>query len=42
VRSRGVALVDGYLGEKIKVKRIDSKKTVEGTLISSSEVEVKI
>jgi flagella basal body P-ring formation protein FlgA len=42
VKAQGVALEDGYRGEKIKVKTKNSKKTLEGILISANEVEVKL
>ncbi len=44
VKAKGMALEDGYLGKKIKVKvrRKDSKNILEGRLISSSEVEVRL
>ncbi len=42
VKARGTALEDGYLDKKIKVKSKKSDKTVEGTLISSDEVEVTL
>ena len=42
VKTKGVALEDGYLDKKIKVKRVESKTTLEGILISPHEVEVKL
>ena len=40
VKAKGVALQDGYLNQKIKVKNIASKKVVVGKVISPKEVEV--
>jgi len=42
VKSAGVILMDGYLGESVKVKRKNSKKTVEGVLVSADVVEVNL
>lgn len=42
VKTKGVALEDGYRDKKVKVKRKNSKKTLEGILISENEVEVKL
>lgn len=44
VKSEGKVLEDGYLDKKIKVKvkREDESKTLEGILVSSDEVEVKL
>jgi len=44
VKTKGMALEDGYLGKKIKVKvkRKESENRLEGRLVSSSEVEVKL
>lgn len=42
LKTQGVALEDGYLGKKMKVKSKESKKTLEGSLISPTEVEVKL
>ena len=42
VKTLGRALEDGYLGKMIKVRRVESDKTLEGTLISSDEVEVRL
>ena len=42
VKAKGVALEDGYQGEKIKVKTNSTKKTLEGILVSANEVEVKL
>jgi flagella basal body P-ring formation protein FlgA len=42
VKTKGVALEDGYLGKKMKVKSKGSKKFLEGSLISPTEVEVKL
>ena len=42
VKTMGRALEDGYLGKTIKVRRAESDKTLEGTLISSDEVEVRL
>ena len=42
VKTQGVLLEDGYLGKTAKVKRSGSKKTLEGILVSSKEIEVKL
>jgi len=42
VKAMGRALEDGYLGKMIKVRRAESDKTLEGTLVSSDEVEVRL
>lgn len=45
LRVPGVALMDGYLGKKFRIKKegvTDPKKIMEGKLISTNEVEVKI
>ena len=42
VKVKGRALEDGYLGKWIKVKSEKSKDPLEGILISSSEVEVRL
>ena len=42
VKSTGLALSDGYIGGKIKVKQEKSKKTIEGILVSKDVVEVKL
>jgi len=42
VKTKGMVLEDGYLDKKIKVKRVESNKTLEGILISPDEVEVKL
>lgn len=42
VKSLGVILMDGYLGENVKVKRKGSKKTVQGVLVSADLVEVNL
>ena len=42
LKTKGVALEDGYLGKKMKVKSKESKKTLEGSLISATVVEVKL
>ena len=42
VKAQGVALEDGYQGEKIKVKTKNTNKTLEGILVSANEVEVKL
>ncbi|MFH1683846.1 MAG: flagellar basal body P-ring formation chaperone FlgA [Candidatus Margulisiibacteriota bacterium] len=42
IKTEGAVLMDGYLGKEVKVKRKDSKKSVEGILISSDEVEVTL
>lgn len=42
IKSKGVLLEDGYLGKLVKVKVKDSKKTLEGKLVSASIVEVKL
>ncbi|MBN2058460.1 MAG: flagellar basal body P-ring formation protein FlgA [Candidatus Saganbacteria bacterium] len=45
VRTAGEALMDGYLGRKIRVRKkgvTDPKKILEGVLISPKEVEVVI
>jgi len=43
LKTPGVALMDGYLGKKLRIKKkgvTDPKKIMEGKLISSKEVEV--
>ncbi len=42
VKTMGRALEDGYLGKMIKVKRLESDKTLEGFLVSPTEVEVRL
>ena len=42
VKAEGQVLADGYLGKEVKVKGADSKKVLEGVLISSKEVEVTL
>jgi flagella basal body P-ring formation protein FlgA len=42
VKTKGVALEDGYRGQEIKVKRENSKKTLEGVLVAPGEVEVNL
>ncbi len=42
LKTEGTALADGYLGDQVKVKRADSKKTLEGIIVSPGEVEVKL
>lgn len=42
LKTEGTVLGDGYLGKEVKVKRAGSKKTVEGILVSSKEVEVRL
>ena len=42
VKTVGIALEDGYLGKGIKVKRQETNKTLEGLLVSSDEVEVRL
>ena len=37
---RGIALKDGYLGEKIPIRNAASGKQVVGTIIAHSQVEV--
>lgn len=40
LRADGRVLEDGYLGKPIKVRRRESRKTLDGVLISTNEVEV--
>ncbi|MFH1577013.1 MAG: flagellar basal body P-ring formation chaperone FlgA [Candidatus Margulisiibacteriota bacterium] len=45
VKAQGIALMDGYLGKNVKVRKKgvkDPKKILEGLLISSKEVEVEL
>jgi flagella basal body P-ring formation protein FlgA len=42
LKASGRVLGDGYLGEKIKIKREESKTILEGVLVSADEIEVKI
>ena len=42
VKVKGEALEDGQIGSEIKVLRKDSKKILQGKIVSPTEVEVKI
>jgi flagella basal body P-ring formation protein FlgA len=42
VKAKGLALADGHRGEEIKVKRLDSNKTVMAKVVSPNEVEVEL
>jgi flagella basal body P-ring formation protein FlgA len=42
VKTEGTVLEDGYIGKKLKVKRKDSKKSLEGVLVADSVVEVRL
>ena len=42
VKTDGIALGDGYVGRKLKVKRKGTKVAVEGILVSSNVVEVRL
>ncbi|MCK5127155.1 MAG: flagellar basal body P-ring formation protein FlgA [candidate division Zixibacteria bacterium] len=42
IKVRGIALQQGYVGELIKVKNIDSKKILTGRIIAPGVVEVSI
>ena len=42
IKSKGVLLEDGYLGKTVKVRVKDSKKILEGEVLSASIVEVKL
>ena len=44
VKTKGIVVEDGYLGKmtKVRVKSEDSKKIIEGILISADEIEVKL
>lgn len=42
VKTKGEAIEDGYRDGKIKVKRKETNKIVEGEIISPTEVEVKL
>jgi flagella basal body P-ring formation protein FlgA len=42
VETYGIALEEGQIGDNIKVRREDSKKSFQALIISSSEVEVLI
>ncbi|NQT30075.1 MAG: flagellar basal body P-ring formation protein FlgA [Candidatus Saganbacteria bacterium] len=40
LKTSGIALMDGYIGGKITVRKKETKKTLEGILIAPGEVEV--
>ncbi|MBU0502109.1 MAG: flagellar basal body P-ring formation chaperone FlgA [bacterium] len=42
VKTRGVSLMDGYLGKMIKVKAENSQETLEGVLVAPDKVEVEL
>ncbi len=42
IKTRGIALQQGYVGESIKVKNLDSKKIIYGTITAPGVVEVSI
>jgi flagella basal body P-ring formation protein FlgA len=42
LKTMGRVLADGYLGEKVKIKREETKMVLEGELVSADEIEVKI
>ena len=42
IKSTGIALEDGYPGKPIRIKRKGSDKILDGTVLSSKVVEVKI
>ena len=42
IETEGIALEDGQIGDKIKVRRSDSGKTFDAIVINSESVEVKI
>ncbi len=42
IRAQGETLQDGYLGKKIKVRNVDSRREIEARVVSSEEVEVKV
>jgi flagella basal body P-ring formation protein FlgA len=42
LKTEGVALEDGYIGTEMKVKRKGIKNPVEGVLVSSNVVEVRL
>lgn len=42
IESYGIALEDGQIGDKIKVRRADSKVQLDAYIINSKEVEVRL